>query len=115
MNKIMTAPGFFRPAFVAKAQAEFQALCKANPDLQYVDAVLADVLGVLRGKRLPIHEAAKLFESGMQIPHSLYLMDARGEMTNPLGRGFGDGDPDGTAWPLPGTGCMVVRRRAHKS
>lgn len=107
MNKIMTAPGFFRPAFVAKAQAEFQALCKANPDLQYVDAVLADVLGVLRGKRLPIHEAAKLFESGMQIPHSLYLMDARGEMTNPLGRGFGDGDPDGTAWPLPGTASMV--------
>ena len=27
----------------------------------------------------------------------------RGEMTNPFGRGFGDGDPDGTAWPVPGT------------
>lgn len=107
MNKVTVTPGFYKPAFVAKAQAEFEALCKANPDLQYVDAVLADVLGVLRGKRLPVHEAGKLFESGMQIPQSLYLMDARGEMTNPLGRGFGDGDPDGTAWPLPGTVSMV--------
>jgi glutamine synthetase len=39
----------------------------------------------------------------MQIPQSIYLMDAHGEMTNPFGRGFGDGDPDGTAWPIPGT------------
>jgi glutamine synthetase len=30
-------------------------------------------------------------------------MDARGEMTNAGGRGFGDGDPDGTAWPIAGT------------
>ena len=41
--------------------------------------------------------------SGMQIPHTIYLMDANGEMTNPFGKGFGDGDPDGTAWPIPGT------------
>ena len=31
------------------------------------------------------------------------VLDARGEMTNPRGYGFGDGDPDGTAWPIPGT------------
>ncbi len=52
-------------------------------------------------------EADKLFRSGMQIPHSLYLMDAHGEMTNPLGRGYGDGDPDGTAWPIPRTMSRV--------
>ena len=43
----------------------------------------------------------------MQIPRTLYLMDAHGEMTNPFGRGFGDGDPDGTAWPIPGTISQV--------
>ncbi len=43
----------------------------------------------------------------MQIPRTLYLMDAHGEMTNPFGRGFGDGDPDGTAWPVPGTISLV--------
>ena len=51
----------------------------------------------------PMGEAMRLFECGMQIPHSIYLMDTRGEMMNPFGRGFGDGDPDGTAWPIPGT------------
>ena len=39
----------------------------------------------------------------MQIPLSLHLMDVRGEMMNPSGRGYTDGDPDGTAWPIPGT------------
>ncbi len=97
------AAQFSRPAFAGEARAEFEALKAANPDLQYVDAVLADVIGVLRGKRLPIGEADKLFESGMQIPLSVYLMDAHGEMTNPFGRGVGDGDPDGTSWPIPGT------------
>ena len=48
-------------------------------------------------------DALKLFESGMQIPLSLHLMDVRGEMMNPSGRGYTDGDPDGTAWPIPGT------------
>jgi glutamine synthetase len=65
--------------------------------------VLADICGTLRGKRFPIAEVSRLFESGMQIPRSIYLMDAHGEMTNPLGRGFSDGDPDGTSWPIPGT------------
>ncbi|HEY1612311.1 MAG TPA: glutamine synthetase family protein [Rhizomicrobium sp.] len=103
MNKPAKVPAHSRPAFAAEAQAEFAALLKAVPDLEFVDAVVADICGVLRGKRLPIGEAKRLFEHGMQLPHSVYLMDAHGEMMNPFGRGFGDGDPDGTAWPLPGT------------
>jgi glutamine synthetase len=107
MNKATPVTGFAAPTFVAKARSEFEALRKANPDLLYVDAILADLIGVLRGKRMPIAEAARLFECGMQIPHSIYLMDANGEMTNPLGRGYGDGDPDGTAWPISGTMSRV--------
>ena len=107
MNKPAGIPTFARPAFVAKAKQEFDALLRAHKDLVYVDAVLPDVLGILRGKRIPVADAARLFESGMQLPRSLYLMDAHGEMTNPFGRGFGDGDPDGTAWPIPGTLSLV--------
>ncbi len=103
MNKPVAVPEFVRPAFVDAARVEFEALLRAHPDLVYVDAVLADVLGILRGKRLSVADAEYVFENGMQIPLTLYLMDARGEMTNPFGRGFGDGDPDGTAWPIPGT------------
>jgi glutamine synthetase len=107
MNKAAAIPGFPRPAFVLDAKAEFEALVAQHPGLEFVDAVVVDLCGTLRGKRLPIGEAGKLFDSGLQLPHSIYLMDARGEMTNPFGRGFGDGDPDGSAWPLPGTAQRV--------
>src|SRR5215469_1274853 len=107
MNRIATPPGFSPPAFVLEARREFEALARQNPQLQSVDAVLVDINGVVRGKRIPVGEAARLFESGMQIPRSVYLMDPRGEMTNPFGRGFGDGDPDGTAWPIPGTVGLI--------
>ena len=95
MNKPVAIPAFAAPGFVAAARAEFDALTRSAPDIEFIDAVLADICGTLRGKRLPIREAGRLFESGMQIPQSIYLMDAHGEMTNPFGRGFGDGDPDG--------------------
>ncbi len=92
---------------VKTAKAEFEALVRENPNISFVDAVMADLCGALRGKRMPLAEAGKLFVSGMQIPLSIYLMDAHGEMTNPMGHGFGDGDPDGTAWPIPGTATKV--------
>jgi glutamine synthetase len=87
------------------ARAELEAILAANPGIQFVDAAIADICGTLRGKRLPVADAPKLFETGMQIPLSLHLMDVRGEMMNPSGRGYTDGDPDGTAWPIP---CTVM-------
>ena len=115
MNKPAAVPEFARPAFVLDAKSEFEAMAAHDPGLEFVDAVVVDLCGALRGKRLPIGEAHKLFEIGLQLPHSIYLMDARGEMTNPFGRGFGDGDPDGTAWPVPGTRaqCGPMARRAR--
>lgn len=107
MNKPSPNPSFARPAFVETARKKLDALVKADPDLAFVDAVLADICGTLRGKRLPIGGTAHLFESGMQIPQSIYMMDASGEMVNPFGHGVGDGDPDGTAWPIPQTVSRV--------
>jgi glutamine synthetase len=100
MNK--QAAGAHSPAH-SKAKEELESVLLANPAIAFVDAAIADISGTLRGKRIPVAEAAKLFESGMQIPLSLHLMDVRGEMMNPGGRGYSDGDPDGTAWPIPGT------------
>jgi glutamine synthetase len=88
---------------LATAQAELEAFLAKHPQVQFIDCVFVDLCGHVRGKRYPRSEIDKAFKSGLQIPYSLYLLDARGEMANPLGRGFGDGDPDGTAWPVPGT------------
>jgi glutamine synthetase len=103
MNKASPPPAFARPHFVEAARAEFEAACAAQPGLDCVDALVVDLSGTIRGKRIPIAEAGRLFESGMQLPRSVYLMDVKGEMVNPFGLGVGDGDPDGTAWPIPGT------------
>jgi glutamine synthetase len=103
MNKAAPLPSFARPAFADLAKAEFERLAAAHPDLECVDALIVDIAGTIRGKRLPLADAARLFEHGMQLPRSVYLMDVKGEMVNPFGRGFGDGDPDGSAWPVPGT------------
>ncbi|HVU19951.1 MAG TPA: glutamine synthetase family protein [Rhizomicrobium sp.] len=94
---------FLRPAFVDEARAQLDALLRAQPDIEFIDALLADICGVLRGKRFPKGSTAHIFDDGMQIPQSIYLMDASGEMVNPFGHGIGDGDPDGTAWPIPDT------------
>ena len=101
MNK-QTTPSKQKDSHSA-AKAELESVLTANPTIQFVDAAIADICGALRGKRIAVADAPKLFESGMQIPLSLHLMDVRGEMMNPQGRGYSDGDPDGTAWPIPGT------------
>ncbi|HEX3431112.1 MAG TPA: glutamine synthetase family protein [Rhizomicrobium sp.] len=103
MNKPESRSAFARPAFAAEAEAEYAPFMAGEPDIEFVDAVVVDICGTLRGKRFPVAEVPKLFAHGMPLPHSVYLMDAHGEMTNALGRGFSDGDPDGSAWPVPGT------------
>ncbi|HUO90397.1 MAG TPA: glutamine synthetase family protein [Rhizomicrobium sp.] len=107
MNQASPPPAFARPAFVEEAKSAFAAALAAHPDVECVDALIVDIAGTLRGKRLPVAEAGRLFVTGMQLPRSVYLMDVKGEMVNPFGRGFGDGDPDGTAWPVPGTVARV--------
>jgi glutamine synthetase len=107
MNRTTPLPSFARPASVLEARKAFDDLLARHPDIANVDAVLVDINGMMRGKRFPVGEISRVFESGMQIPHSVYLMDPRGEMTNPFGRGFGDGDPDGTAWPIAETMSLV--------
>ncbi|MEI9888730.1 MAG: glutamine synthetase family protein [Rhizomicrobium sp.] len=103
MNKASPLPSFARPAFVDEARAQFERLLARHPDTECVDALIVDISGTIRGKRLPLGLASGLFENGMQLPRSVYLMDVKGEMVNPFGRGVGDGDPDGTAWPIPGS------------
>lgn len=103
MNKPESPSAFARPAFVAEAEAAYASFAADQVDVAFLDAVVVDICGTLRGKRFPVAEVPSLFAHGMPLPHSVYLMDAHGEMTNALGRGFSDGDPDGTAWPVPGT------------
>ena len=82
---------------------EFHSFCKENPDVKYIDAILSDLSGIIRGKRLPVKDAEKLFKSGIQFCYSTFLLDATGYCPDAAGRGFSDGDPDATYYPVSGT------------
>ncbi len=79
---------------------EFEKFCKNNPDIKYIDAILSDLSGIIRGKRLPIVDAEKLFKSGIQFCYSTFLLDASGYCPDAGGRGFSDGDPDASYFPV---------------
>jgi glutamine synthetase len=99
---------------VSAQTAGFEAFRAANPGLENFDCLFVDLCGTIRGKRYPAEEGDKIFKSGLQIPFTLYLLDAKGATTDATGRGYGDGDPDGVAWPvlrtLTRTACVPARQ-----
>ncbi len=81
----------------------FQSFLARYPDIRYIDAFYPDLSCVIRGKRYPIKQASKLFDSGLMIPGGSFLLGANGDCMNPEGMGFSDGDPDEVGRPLPET------------
>jgi glutamine synthetase len=88
------------PAKSAREAAKFLA---AYPGTGAVDAIFADLSGVVRGKRYPIDHLAKLLGDGLAFPASVFLLDTMGECHDANGRGYSDGDPDAIAKVIPGT------------
>jgi glutamine synthetase len=88
---------------LAKAPATaFDAFLKRHPDIVHVDAFLHDINGNLRGKRLPVAEAGKIWKSGLELPRCMLFLDPTGDDLDPGGRSEALGDPDGSALPIPG-------------
>lgn len=86
---------------------ELEILIDQYPQVEFVDAIIQDLNGYIRGKRFPVKDAGKIYTSGVQIPESTVLLDFFGESSDPCGRGFSDGDPDGTLRPIIGTSKYV--------
>jgi len=86
-----------------KLPKEAQDFLKAYPKTESIDAIFADLSGILRGKRYPIDYLAKLFGGEIALPASIYLLDTMGESHDPGGIGFSDGDPDAAARVVPGS------------
>jgi len=83
--------------------AELDAFLQENPTVQYIDCVFVDLCGAVRGKRMARADLDRVFSSGLQIPATIYFLDARGDAVDPAGRAPAAGDPLGTARPVPGT------------
>jgi glutamine synthetase len=101
------------PASAAKADVrqkdthrpggDLACFLKQHPDTQVIDAFISDLCGAIRGKRIPIEDAGKIWQAGVQMPFCLYFLDVTGEDLDPGQRSEARGDPDGSAWPVPGS------------
>lgn len=87
--------------------SEPRLFLERNPDIRHVDALYVDVCGRPRGKRCPVDKLASLYAEGVQSPQSHFLLDVNGDSSDPVGRGFSDGDPDTTLHPAPGSLARV--------
>lgn len=76
---------------------------KENPNLAMIDALMVDVNGIIRGKRMGPNNLSKIFDKGFQLPASTVLLDVTGDDLNPMGISVSKGDPDVTVKPVPGT------------
>lgn len=83
--------------------SEWREFQKANPDIEAIDAFSIDVNGNTSGKRLPVSDGEKIFTEGVQYSACALVADSRGLGQGALGLGKADGDPDGTAKPIPQT------------
>ena len=82
---------------------EYENFCNKYPNVKYVDAIVSDTSGMIRGKRFPVKEIKKLFISGIQFATAILLLDVNGDCPDAGGRGFSDGDPDTTFLPVAGS------------
>lgn len=82
---------------------EVEHFLKTYPETEDIDAFIVDVNGNALGKRLPVSHLPGLARRGVQFSACAPILDCRGLGHNAAGLGGDDGDPDGTAMPVPGT------------
>ena len=86
---------------------EFYIFLEKNKKIKYLDVILGDLSGIIRGKRIPISDADKIFKSGVQFCYSTFLLDTSGYCPDAEGRGFTDGDPDANYYPVKNTLSLI--------
>ncbi len=81
-----------------------------NPDLACVELLLPDLAGVMRGKRAPAADLAKLLTRGIDLPGSVYGLDITGATVEETGLGLSIGDADRVCLPVEGRLARVPWR-----
>ena len=82
---------------------EMGEFLKAHPEVQFVDLLIADMNGVVRGKRIERASLVKVYEKGINLPASLFALDINGSTVESTGLGLDIGDSDRICYPIPGT------------
>ncbi|WP_438996674.1 glutamine synthetase family protein [Candidatus Puniceispirillum sp.] len=96
---------------------DYAAWQKANQDIDSLRAVMFDLNGVMRGKRLPVSQLKKITSGEMRMPFSTANVDIWGRDIENSKWVFATGDADGLCvWtkrgPLPMTDIKTGKRSA---
>ena len=81
-------------------------LIKAD-GVESIQAVVCDLNGILRGKRVPVGQAEKVLKGGIRMPLSIVGVDVWGEDIVGSSHVFASGDMDGICSPT-GRGALPV-------
>jgi glutamine synthetase len=73
---------------------EAQAFLDANPAVQWIDALVFDMNGIARGKRIRSSDLLGVAKNGLMMPTSIFIMDPLGNCVEETGRLWETGDPD---------------------
>lgn len=87
-------------AYSAQELHDYLAL---HPDTRYMELLVADINGMLRGKRAPLHDLPKFFRNGVNFCAATVSLDTLGATFDTVPFGTEDGDPDVRARIVPGT------------
>ncbi len=82
---------------------ELQKFLERYPGTQQLELLQPDMLGILRGKRIPRGEFAKPFADGLNFCGATVLLDAKGLTFDRIDNGGRDGDPDAISTAVPGS------------
>ena len=74
-----------------------------HPQVRFVDLLLADQMGIPRGKRVTAAELEGVHQAGLLLPASMFALDVLGGTVQSTGLGFDEGDADRVCLPIPGT------------
>ncbi len=81
----------------------YNRFLKKYSDLKGIDLLIADLNGVLRGKRIQTSALEKVFQEGLLLPASVFAGDITGATVEETGLGIAQGDSDRVCHPIPGT------------
>ena len=82
---------------------EANEFLKEHPEVQFVDLLIADMNGVVRGKRIERASLTKVYEKGINLPASIFALDINGSTVESTGLGLDIGDADRICYPIPDT------------
>ncbi len=90
----------------AKAEpmaVELRSFIKRYPGTDAMELLIADLSGVLRGKRIRGSEFAKVFRDGFCLPGGTVLLNTLGDTVSGMAWSGDDGDPDALAKVVEGS------------